>query len=65
MAEALALCSAAFHVSEQVGEERNIGAFPMSLSIFVIVLAGLVGLQLATRILVDADRSLPRRLPEA
>jgi hypothetical protein len=37
----------------------------MSLSIFVIVLAGLVGLQLATRILVDADRSLPRRLPEA
>ncbi len=37
----------------------------MSVSIFVIVLATLAGLQLATRILVDADRSLPQRMPEA
>ena len=37
----------------------------MPLSIFFIVLATLVTVQLAAGILVDADRTLPRRLPEA
>lgn len=37
----------------------------MALTTFFIVLAALVAAQLATGILVDADRTLPARMPEA
>ena len=37
----------------------------MTLTTFFIVLAVLVAAQLAAGIMVDADRTLPQRLPEA
>ncbi len=37
----------------------------MTLTTFFIVLAALVAAQLAAGIIVDADRTLPPRMPEA
>lgn len=37
----------------------------MPMTIFFIILAALAAVQLTAGIMVDADRTLPRRLPEA